>query len=90
MRSLANCPLVNADARVVYRQESDQLAGAAAALGLTGGARSLLPGLAIGQNLRPIKHHAFLVKRQTTLDEMSLSIPEADCDKLSSVVGFPD
>lgn len=72
MRSLANSLLANAEVRVVYRQESDQLAGAAAALGLTGTERSLLPGLGIGQGLWRIKDHAYLVQHQMTPGEMEM------------------
>lgn len=70
MRSLANSLLANAEVRVVYRQESDQLAGAATALGLTGTERSLLPSLGIGQGLWRIRDHAFLVQHQMTPGEL--------------------
>ena len=42
MRSLANSPLANAETRIVYRQESDQLGPTATALGLTGTEQQLL------------------------------------------------
>ena len=43
MRALASSLLANAETRIVYRQESDQLGATAAALGLTGTEQSLLP-----------------------------------------------
>ena len=43
MRALASSLLANAETRVVYRQESDQLGPTAAALGLTGSEQQLLP-----------------------------------------------
>lgn len=64
MRALANSLLANAETRITYRQESDQLAGAAAALGLTGTERALLPGLGVGQGLWRIKDRSFVVQHQ--------------------------
>ncbi|MGH3369746.1 MAG: helix-turn-helix domain-containing protein, partial [Nocardioidaceae bacterium] len=45
MRALASSLLANAETRVVYRQESDQLGATSAALGLTGTEQSLIPTL---------------------------------------------
>lgn len=64
MRALANSLLANAETRITYRQESDQLDAAAAALGLTGTERSLLPGLGVGQGLWRIKDRSFVVQHQ--------------------------
>ena len=58
MRALASSLLANAETRVVYRQESDQLGATAAALGLTGTEQSLLPTLGTGQGLWRIKHRS--------------------------------
>jgi len=51
MRALASSLLANAETRIVYRQESDQLGSTATALGLTGTEQSLLPTLGTGQGL---------------------------------------
>lgn len=64
MRALANSLLANAETRITYRQESDQLAGTASALGLTGTERALLPGLGVGQGLWRIKDRSFVVQHQ--------------------------
>lgn len=64
MRALASSLLSNAETRIIYRQESDQLTGAAAALGLTGTETSLLPGLGVGQGLWRIKDRSFVVQHQ--------------------------
>ena len=45
MRALANSLLANAETRIIYRQESDQLGPTAATLGLTGTEQKLLPRL---------------------------------------------
>ena len=49
MRSLANSLLANAETRIVYRQESDQLGATASALGLTGTEQKLLPDWVSGR-----------------------------------------
>lgn len=59
MRALASSLLANAEVRVIYRQESDQLGATAAALGLTGTERALLPTLGVGQGLWRIKEHSY-------------------------------
>lgn len=46
MRALASSLLANAETRIIYRQESDQLGVTAQALGLTGTERKLLPSWA--------------------------------------------
>jgi type IV secretory pathway VirB4 component len=63
-RALANSLLANAETRIVYRQETDQLGPTAVALGLTGTERRLLPGLGTGQGLWRIKDRAFVVQHQ--------------------------
>jgi hypothetical protein len=72
MRALASSLLANAETRVVYRQESDQLGTTAAALGLTGTERHLLPTLATGQGLWRIKHRSFVVQAQLHPAELEL------------------
>ena len=72
MRALASSLLANAETRVVYRQESDQLGSTAAALGLTGTEQSLLPTLGTGQGLWRIKHRSFVVQHQLHPAELEL------------------
>lgn len=64
MRALAGSLLANAETRIIYRQESDQLGTTAQTLGLTGTEQSLLPGLGTGQGLWRIKERAFVVQHQ--------------------------
>ncbi|WP_337007318.1 MULTISPECIES: ATP-binding protein [unclassified Microbacterium] len=72
MRALASSLLANAETRIVYRQESDQLGVTAQTLGLTGTERSLLPGLGIGQGLWKIKDRSFVVQHQLHPAELEL------------------
>jgi len=72
MRALASSLLANAETRVVYRQESDQLGATASALGLTGTERGLLPTLGTGQGLWRIKHRSFVVQAQLHPAELDL------------------
>ncbi|ACS29587.1 ATP-binding protein [Micrococcus luteus] len=72
MRSLANSLLANAETRIVYRQESDQLGPTAQALGLTGTEQKLLPSLGIGQGLWRIKDRAFVTQHQLHPAELAL------------------
>ena len=71
-RGLASSLLANAETRVVYRQESDQLGATAESLGLTGTERSLLPTLGTGQGLWRIKNRSFVVQHQLHADELAL------------------
>ncbi len=64
MRALASSLLANAETRVIYRQEADQLGTTALALGLTGTEQKLLPGLGTGQGLWRIKDRSFVVQHQ--------------------------
>lgn len=64
MRGLANSLLANAETRVIYRQESDQLGPTSAALGLTGTEQGLLPTLGVGQGLWKIKGSCYVVQHQ--------------------------
>ncbi|MFC8797009.1 ATP-binding protein [Promicromonospora sp. NPDC057138] len=63
-RSLAAALLANAETRVIYRQETDQLEAATQALGLTGTETTLLPTLGLGQGLWRIRNRSFLVQAQ--------------------------
>lgn len=72
MRSLANSLLANAETRIVYRQESDQLGPTATALGLTGTEQKLLPSLGVGQGLWRIKARSFVTQHQLHPAEYSL------------------
>lgn len=72
MRALASSLLANAETRVVYRQESDQLGSTATALGLTGTEQALLPTLGTGQGLWRIKHRSFVVQHQLHPAELDL------------------
>jgi type IV secretory pathway VirB4 component len=72
MRALASSLLANADTRVVYRQESDQLGSTANALGLTGTEQQLLPTLGTGQGLWRIKHRSFVAQHQLHPAELEL------------------
>ena len=72
MRSLANSLLANAETRIVYRQESDQIGPTATALGLTGTEQQLLPNLGVGQGLWRIKARSFVCQHQLHPDELAL------------------
>ncbi|UBH24032.1 ATP-binding protein [Micrococcus porci] len=72
MRSLANSLLANAETRIVYRQESDQLGPTATALGLTGTEQTLLPNLGVGQGLWRIKNRSFVIQHQLHPGELEL------------------
>ena len=70
-RALAQGLLADCSTRITYRQESDQLSGAAAALGLTATETELLPTLGVGQGLWRIRDRAFLVQHQLTRGELA-------------------
>jgi hypothetical protein len=72
MRALASSLLANAETRIVYRQESDQLGPTSAALGLTGTEQSLIPTLGTGQGLWRIKRRSFVVQHQMHPAELEL------------------
>lgn len=72
MRALANSLLANAETRIIYRQESDQLGVTAGTLGLTGTEQKLLPGLGVGQGLWRIKDRSFVCQHQLHPDELAL------------------
>ncbi len=71
-RALAEGLLADCSTRIVYRQESDQLAGAAAALGLTGPERELLPLLPRGTGLWKLPRTTHVVRHVLTAVETPL------------------
>ena len=72
MRALANSLLANAETRIIYRQESDQIGATPKALGLTGTEQKLLPGLGVGQGLWRIKDRSFICQHQLHPIELEL------------------
>ncbi|WP_238993612.1 ATP-binding protein [Nocardioides caldifontis] len=72
MRALASSLLANAETRIVYRQESDQLGSTASALGLTRTEQQLLPTLGTGQGLWRLKNRSFVVQHQLHPAELDL------------------
>ncbi len=72
MRSLASSLLANAESRIIYRQESDQIGTTAQTLGLTGTEQKLLPSLGTGQGLWRIKERSFVVQHQMHPDELRM------------------
>lgn len=71
-RALAQGLLADCSTRIIYRQESDQLASSAATLGLSETERDLLPTLGTGQGLWRIRDRAFVVQHQMTVDELEV------------------
>lgn len=71
-RALATSLLANAETRVIYRQEADQLNTTTTALGLTTTERALLPTLGTGQGLWHIRGRSFVVQHQLHPDELQL------------------
>lgn len=70
MRALASSLLANAETRIVYRQEPDQLGSTASALGLSGTEQQLLPTLGTGQGLWRVKDRSFVVQHQLHPNEL--------------------
>ncbi|MCU1492162.1 MAG: ATP-binding protein [Acidimicrobiaceae bacterium] len=71
-RALAAGLLADCSTRVIYRQESDQLAATGASLGLTRTERELLPDLGVGEGLWRIGKRGFVVQHQLTPAELEL------------------
>lgn len=71
MRALAGSLLANAETRIIYRQESDQLGVTAQTLGLTGTEQRLLPTLGTGQGLWRIKDRSFVIQHQLHPSELA-------------------
>jgi len=70
--ALAASLLANAETRIIYRQESDQLGATAAMLNLTGTEQKMLPQLGTGQGLWRIKDRSFVVQHQLHPAELSV------------------
>jgi hypothetical protein len=70
--ALAASLLANAETRVIYRQESDQLGSTAAMLNLTGTEQKMLPQFGTGQGLWRIKDRSFVVQHQLHPAELSV------------------
>jgi hypothetical protein len=70
--ALATSLLANAETRIIYRQESDQLGFTSALLNLTGTEQKMLPQLGTGQGLWRIKDRSFVVQHQLHPDELAL------------------
>ena len=71
-RALAQGLLADCSTRIIYRQETDQLAQSATALGLTDTERDTLTTLGIGQGLWRIRDRAFRIQHQLTTGEHDL------------------
>lgn len=71
-RALASSLLANAETRVIYRQESDQLGATAESLGLTRTEQTLLQTLGTGQGLWRLKDRSFVVQHQLHHAELEL------------------
>ncbi|MGH3492710.1 MAG: hypothetical protein ACRDQ1_05670 [Sciscionella sp.] len=69
--ALAAGLLADCSTRITYRQESDQLAGTTAALGLTATERDLLGDLGVGEGLWHIGKRGFLAQHHMTADEVA-------------------
>lgn len=70
--ALAASLLANAETRIIYRQESDQLGTTATTLNLTGTEQKMLPQLGTGQGLWRIKDRSFVVQHQLHPDELAV------------------
>ncbi len=70
--ALASSLLANAETRIIYRQESDQLGVTADMLGLSGTERRMLPQLGTGQGLWRIKDRSFIVQHQLHPRELAV------------------
>ncbi|GAB2473430.1 ATP-binding protein [Xylanimonas ulmi] len=71
-RALASSLLANAETRIIYRQETDQLGPTAEALGLNRTEAELLLQLGVGQGLWRIRDRSFLVQAMLHADEAEL------------------
>ena len=70
--ALAASLLANAETRIIYRQESDQLGSTAVMLNLTGTEQKMLTQLGTGQGLWRIKDRSFVVQHQLHPAELSV------------------
>lgn len=72
VRALAEGLLADCSTRVIYRQETDQLAQTAGALGLTGTERELLPALPRGTGLWKVAGCSYVVHHRLHADEATV------------------
>lgn len=72
MHALAASLLANAETRIIYRQESDQLGTTAATLNLSSTEQRMLPQLGTGQGLWRIKDRSFVVQHQLHPAELAI------------------
>jgi hypothetical protein len=72
VHALAASLLANAETRIIYRQETDQLGTTGQTLGLTRTEQRLLPGLGTGQGLWKITDRSFVVQHQLHPDELTI------------------
>jgi type IV secretory pathway VirB4 component len=72
VRALAEGLLADCSTRVIYRQETDQLASAGDALGLTRTERDLLPALPRGTGLWKVANRSYVVHHRLHPDEASV------------------
>ncbi len=70
--ALASSLLANAETRIIYRQESDQLGSTAGMLNLTGTEQKMLPQLGTGQGLWRIADRSFVVQHQLHPAELAI------------------
>ncbi len=71
-RAIAEGLLADCSTRVVYRQETDQLAATGRALGLTTTERDLLPALPRGTGLWKISGRSYVVRHRLHVDELAV------------------
>ena len=71
-RALAEGLLADCSTRVIYRQETDQLTAASAALGLTSTERDLLPALPRGTGLWKIPNRSYVVHHRLHPEEATV------------------
>ncbi len=72
VRALAEGLLADCSTRIIYRQESDQLATAGAALGLTKTEQELLPALPRGTGLWKVASRCYVVQHRLHPDEAAV------------------
>jgi type IV secretory pathway VirB4 component len=84
-RAMAEGLLADCSTRVVYRQETDQLAATGTALGLTTTERDLLPALPRGTGLWKISGRSYVVRHRLHVEELEVFDTDAamrDRDRL--------
>lgn len=69
VRALAEGLLADCSTRIIYRQESDQLAAVAGSLGLSATERDLLPALPRGTGLWKVANRSYLVRHRLHPEE---------------------